>query len=116
MRISDWSSDVCSSDLGPEHCNDEEVTFLDVAPGAASLNYVRVDDDRYSGYLTTTFAVIDALPDRTTHTGYNRNSRSLWLGESPVPAYMVSDSDADDIQRVQSQTDPNPCQNRKSTG
>ncbi|HEY9558564.1 MAG TPA: hypothetical protein VIR58_17630 [Acidimicrobiales bacterium] len=94
---------------GPEHCNDEEVTFLDVAPGAASLNYVRVDDDRYSGYLTTTFAVIDALPDGATDTGYNRNGRSLWLGESPVAAYLVSDSDADDIERWPSETEPITC-------
>lgn len=94
---------------GPEHCDDQDVTFLDLTPGDPSLKYVRVTDDRYSGYLTTTFATLDALPDGATDTGYSRHSRSLWLGSSPAAAYLVNDSDPNDIERWPAETEPITC-------
>lgn len=94
---------------GPAHCNDEEVTFLDLAPGdPSSLRYVRVTDDRYSRYLTTTFSSVDVLPDDATDTGYNRHGRSLWLGATPA-AYLVNDSDPNDIERWPSETEQITC-------
>src|SRR3546814_14727992 len=49
MRISDWSSDVCSSDLGPSVYRDT------VAPGATGLHHVAIiagDFDAALGHYT----------------------------------------------------------------
>src|SRR3546814_10896755 len=40
MRISDWSSDVCSSDLGPLHIDSE------IAAAAQSTDFVEIDSAR----------------------------------------------------------------------
>src|SRR3546814_14262800 len=56
MRISDWSSDVCSSDLHQPRANGAEgVAALTLVPGAASLDLVftlgHIVDDTVAGYM-----------------------------------------------------------------
>src|SRR3546814_7510507 len=40
MRMSDWSSDVCSSDLGPRRCQSEFHSVLDIG---GNLDFQRPD-------------------------------------------------------------------------
>src|SRR3546814_3654210 len=65
MRISDWSSDVCSSDLFPHHEN--EIAQSEGASGHTFVNYwmhngfVRVDNEKMSKSLGNFFTIREVL-------------------------------------------------------
>src|SRR3546814_20113658 len=49
MRISDWSSDVCSSDLKP-YWKEEEGTRINVCSSSMTLGYAPIGEESRAGY------------------------------------------------------------------
>src|SRR3546814_12152641 len=49
MRISDWSSDVCSSDLKP-YWKEEEGTRINVCSSSLTLGYAPIGEESRAGY------------------------------------------------------------------
>src|SRR3546814_9718551 len=79
MRISDWSSDVCSSDLGPSVYRDT------VAPGATGLHHVAIiagDFDAALGHYTAQGFEVGA-------DGRFGDMRYAYVDTSPALGHMV---------------------------
>ncbi len=83
---------------GGEHCDWQATTFLSLGEydGHAYLGNPRGYLERH---LTTTYETDSTVPADATDTGYEHDGRHLWLGTSPKAAYLVSTTDADDVQR-----------------
>src|SRR3546814_11886984 len=67
-RISDWSSDVCSSDLPNQYRVDRDFVFLmasyDIDPGAATPKIAEMTDFNMWTWNSRVFPGIDSLPVR----------------------------------------------------
>src|SRR3546814_20582555 len=71
MRISDWSSDVCSSDLGVDQIAGDQTMRQGVAFGGRERER-RVGARRVDGLVAQIFAVFDDLPVRPLPFPYRR--------------------------------------------
>lgn len=88
---------------GAEHCDWQDLTWLrlGVASDADRTydEYLSGDDDgQLADYLTTAPAAAATLPADAVDTGWRRDGRELWLGESPRAAYLVSLDVESDVQ------------------
>jgi hypothetical protein len=88
---------------GAEHCDWQDTTWLRL--GVASDQDRRYDeylsgDDggELAAYLTTSVDHSARLPDDAVDTGWRRDGRKLWIGESPRAAYLVSVDDTSDVE------------------
>ncbi len=84
---------------GAEHCDWTDITFLLVGPERKADMYVRDTDGEFSELLRSTFATDAALPRGATDTGLQRDGRRLWIGPDKDAAYLVSLTDAEDVER-----------------
>lgn len=94
---------------GAEHCAWEHITFLHVGLVDPQAQFVRDTEDQFTGFLTTTFATVDSVPNGAVDTGYDRNGRSLWLTPERDAAYLVSDDDPRDVERWPAESRPIGC-------
>src|SRR3546814_11972646 len=72
MRISDWSSDVCSSDLPAAHVDSFQLTWLfsEAAQGAADANeLLRAAGQIRSGNREDWYSAFSALAERLQEIG-----------------------------------------------
>src|SRR3546814_16568992 len=75
MRISDWSSDVCSSDLG--------------TPGQQLAQFREVSFDEITGRAVLAFEV---SPDNSLYASYSRGYKSGGINPPLSPILAVSES------------------------
>src|SRR3954454_17113681 len=88
-----------SSRQGPAHCGWEDITFLSVGSGRTADLYLRDTSGELQAYLATTFAADAQLPEDAADTGYRRNGRVLWLAADGRAAYLVGETDPQDVER-----------------
>ncbi len=94
---------------GPEHCDWQEITFLLLGPGEDQDEYVRDPNGELTRWLQTTYDPTAELPANATDTGLHREGRQLWLGSDGRAAYLVSNSDPDDVERWPAARQPITC-------
>ena len=97
------------SHQGDEHCDWEDLTFLQADFLEEHVLFVRDTEGELSDFLTTTFATVDRLPDGASNTGYHRDGRALWLAAGSDAAYLVSETDPADIERWPAAAQPIGC-------
>ncbi len=101
------------SSAGPEHCGWHDITFLTLDAGRrfneGSRQFLRDTSGELSEYLTTTFAEVRRLPPDAHDTGFSRDGRRLWLGTTPVAAYLVDEASPTSIERWPAATEPIHC-------
>lgn len=84
---------------GAEHCDWEDITFLEVGPERSPDQYVRDTRGEFADLLPMGYDAAAVLPDDATDTGLRRDGRQLWLGAREDAAFLVSLEDADDVER-----------------
>src|SRR3546814_20629478 len=69
MRISDWSSDVCSSDLPARREVDRRFVYIDPTPGPPTIRFRRRENDdegqgdpNLPGFFHTIFGALSDIP------------------------------------------------------
>lgn len=98
------------SHRGPEHCDWQRITFLSLGEDPDAEQFLRdVDHEFGRARVTVRFSASAGLPPSATDTGYRRDGRQLWLGEDPRAAYLVSESDATDVERWPAVKEPIQC-------
>src|SRR3546814_8373654 len=87
MRISDWSSDVCSSDLGgtPERFAEAQARLLGHRPGVALIAVLSVSGRAHAGTGGTDDAVHEPLGQR----GRPDDAHALATGRLPRDGHPV---------------------------
>src|SRR3546814_13325045 len=113
MRISDWSSDVCSSDLAyPD--NRGKVVFLQINPPSRSdvADYVdiRRELEAVAGHVNGAFAEYDWAPIRYLNKSFSRRALAGFFRAARVglvrPLRDGRNLDATRYVAAQSQTEP----------
>ncbi len=94
---------------GAEHCDWQDITFLEVGPGNEPVRYVRDVSQVLANYLRTTYTTAATLPKDATATGLSRNGQHLWLVPSLDAAYLVNDADPGIVERWPAQRPPIGC-------
>ena len=94
---------------GPEHCDWQDITFLDLGTEADARQYVRDVHGDLAQFLQTTYAAAAALPRTATDTGLHRDGRWLWLSAGHDAAYLVSRGDRGDVERWPAAKEPIAC-------
>lgn len=94
---------------GAEHCDWQDITFLDVGPGDDPVRYVRDSNQVLSQFLQSTYTNTAALPEEATDTGLSRNGQQLWLVPSQDAAYLVSATDPGSVERWPAARTPIGC-------
>jgi hypothetical protein len=94
---------------GPEHCDWQDITFLEVGSPQRSHQYVRDADGELADWLMTTFSAQASLPDGATDTGYRRAGRQLWTTPEGDAAFLVDVTDPRDVERWPRAADPIGC-------
>jgi hypothetical protein len=97
------------SSSGPEHCDWQDITFLTLGEGLDARQFLRDVDGELADLLHGSFDGIAPLPDDATDTGYRRDGLQLWLGDDSRAAYLVSESDATDVERWPAAKEPIHC-------
>jgi hypothetical protein len=97
---------------GAEHCDWQDTTWLRL--GVASdvdqkYDEYLSDDGDLTDYITTPSDDSATLPDDAVDTGWRRDGRELWLGESPRAAYLVSVDDESDVELWPATTESIGC-------
>jgi hypothetical protein len=92
---------VIHSSQGPAHCNWQDITFLFMGGGVEGGGEEHLRDTRgeLGRWLTTTYDGHASLPTDATDTGYHRDGRELWLAADRSAAYLVDESDPNDVER-----------------
>jgi hypothetical protein len=88
---------------GSEHCDWQDITWLVVGQ---ETEYDRDFDTYLSGladgipadHLSTEPDTSASLPSDAVATGWQRDGREVWLGDSPRAAYLVSVDDESDVE------------------
>lgn len=88
-----------TSRAGPEHCDWQDITFLDVDTKSGEREYLRDTTGELGSYLTTTFDASATVPKQAIDTGYERDGRHLWLHPDGTAAYLVNTLNRDDVER-----------------
>ena len=94
---------------GPEHCDWQDITFLDLGSGEEAVHYVRDSSQVLSPYLRTTFRTGATLPEDATDTGFRRSGQELWLVPGQEAAYLVSVDDPGSVERWPAAESPIGC-------
>ncbi|QIK66925.1 hypothetical protein G7072_11745 [Nocardioides sp. HDW12B] len=77
------------SSAGPEHCDWQDVTFLQVGDGRDGGQYLRDVDGELADSERTSYAAQVPLPADATDTGWRLDGRELWLVPDGSAAYVV---------------------------
>src|SRR3546814_17566428 len=81
MRISDWSSDVCSSDLRVVHTDQSSTSSLAV-PGSATDRYISTIGDKYWTFLPSANFILDLSEQDRLRMSFSRQmSRARFRSE-----------------------------------
>lgn len=94
---------------GAEHCDWQEIVFLALGEEADGVTYVRDAAGELDRWLQGTFSSDAVLPARATNTGYRRDGRELWVVPSREAAFLVSLTDATDVERWPAEETPIGC-------
>lgn len=97
---------------GPEHCDWQDITFLELgsdASGSAKEEYLRDTRGELAHFLDGSFDAHATLPKGATATGWRHDGRALWLAADRSAAYLVSVTDATDVERWPASTQPIGC-------
>lgn len=94
---------------GAEHCDWQDITFLEVGPEQQADEYVRDTHGEFADLLHTAYDASAILPDDATDTGYHRDGRQLWLSARHDAAFLVSLANPDDVERWPSAKPPIYC-------
>src|SRR3546814_1076076 len=96
LRISDWSSDVCSSDLDPFDTPITPLTgpsgLFDADPGTPGqqlAQFREVSFDEITGRAVLAFEV---TPDNSLYASYSRGYKSGGINPPLSPIFAVSES------------------------
>jgi hypothetical protein len=100
---------IVRSSRGPEHCDWQDITFLSLGEEPEEEQFLRDVHGELADLLRGSFDAAAALPDGATDIGYRREGRQLWLGPDRRAAYLVSESDATDVERWPAATEPIRC-------
>lgn len=84
---------------GPEHCDWQDITFLELGPENRPTRYVRDVDGQLADFLTTTYAAGVRLPDDAIDTGYRRAGQELWGVPRGEAVYLVRTDSPGDVER-----------------
>src|SRR3546814_12965298 len=95
MRISDWSSDVCSSDLAARRCmgftsfHDPSGNAIDlvVRPFASGRRYVPGRDAGITGFSHVGLKTTDSRRDEAFWTGLFNFRANDWIGEAALMSF-----------------------------
>ena len=79
------------SSAGPEHCDWQDITFLQLGARRDAEQYLRDVDGDLARFTATTYAAQVPLPADATDTGWRREGRALWLAPDRSAAYLVTD-------------------------
>src|SRR3546814_21073197 len=94
MRISDWSSDVCSSDLTPENEEAALIAALDAAEPRARAAVEAEDFEGAMAALASLRGPVDAFFDKVTVNDpdqIKRTARLNPLARMPAAMHAVAD-------------------------
>jgi hypothetical protein len=94
---------------GPEHCDWDDITFLEVGPERTADEYLRDTHGELADFLATTYSRAVLLPKDAVDTGYHRDGRVLWTVPDKKAAYLVSQKDVDDVERWPATATPIGC-------
>jgi hypothetical protein len=98
---------------GAEHCDWQDLTWLRIGERTdvdrTFDDYLGGDSRELARSLTTTPDDAARLPAQAVDTGWQRDGRELWLGESPRAAYLVSVDDPADVHRWPAVKEPIAC-------
>ncbi|MGH3362674.1 MAG: hypothetical protein ACRDOM_09485 [Nocardioides sp.] len=98
-----------TSRQGPEHCDWQDITFLDLGEGKDDPEFLRDVDGELAEYERTTYLADAALPDDAKDTGWVHEGHRLWLAADGRAAYLVSTADAEDVERWPATTERIYC-------
>lgn len=94
---------------GPEHCDWQDITFLDLGTGRDTRQFLRDVDGELADLLVTTFDPDATLPRDARDTGLSREGRHLWLAADGTAAYLVDTDDPDHVERWPASAEPIAC-------
>ena len=78
---------------GPEHCDWQDVTFLQLGGWREGQLYLRDVDGVLARSTRTSYAEEVRLPGDATDSGWRRDGRALWLAPDRSAAYLVAVDD-----------------------
>src|SRR3546814_19542183 len=91
MRISDWSSDVCSSDLRVVHTDQSSTSSLAV-PGSATDRYISTIGDKYWTFLPSANFILDLSEKDRLRMSFSRQmSRARFFDLRNSIAFGLAD-------------------------
>src|SRR3546814_11153657 len=91
MRISDWSSDVCSSDLRVVHTDQSSTSSLAV-PGSATDRYISTIGDKYWTFLPSANFILDLSEQDRLRMSFSRQvSRARFFDMRNSIAFGLAD-------------------------
>ena len=94
-----------TSSQGPEHCDWQDITFLELR----DETFLRDTRGALADSLVTTWSDDVALPADATDTGVRHDGRTLWVAADGSAAFLVSTSDAEDVERWPATRRPIGC-------
>ncbi len=94
---------------GPEHCDWQDITFLNVGPEEHSDRYLRDTQGELADWTRGRYVGTASLPRDASDTGFRHDGRALWLVPEKDAAYLVSLSDATDVERWPAEDTPIGC-------
>src|SRR3546814_9460562 len=101
MRISDWSSDVCSSDLVPANPRNKLGQHLAEFIARDKVHIVAMTGSYFRGDAEAVLSPGDeARFDSVTYTYYEQLNGYEWLKRLDIGSYFYSGAYADDILAV----------------
>ena len=84
---------------GDDFCDYSGVDYLQTGRYPREEFYVHDADGQLTRYLTLPYDDSSTLPEDAIDTGFHRDGRELWFPPDRAAAYLVSQSDANDVQR-----------------
>lgn len=94
---------------GPEHCGWDDITFLEIGPEHDADEYLRDIHGELADFTTTSYSKGVLLPKDAVDTGYRRGGRVLWTVPAKKAAYLVSQTNPDDVERWPATARPVGC-------
>jgi hypothetical protein len=85
--------------VGPEHCDWQDITFLDIGEYDVGEEYLRDRDGELAEYLIGEFDGSASLPDDAVDTGYEYGDWHLWLTRDKSAAYLADVDDPAQVER-----------------
>lgn len=94
---------------GPQHCDWDDITFLELGPEGSAQEYLRDPRGELADFLAMSYSTAVLLPEDAVDSGFHRDGRVLWTVPDKKAAYLVSQRDVDDVERWPAASTPIAC-------